>query len=60
MSLLFNASPDQKINRNVDRINTLKLAISQTNNIERKASLNAELERRQGEIQAIQDLINKA
>ena len=57
MGITFNASPTQKIKRNVERISTLKLAIEQTDNPERKASLNTELERRQGEIKAIQDLI---
>ena len=57
MGLTFNASPTQKIKRNVDRISTLKLAIEQTDNPARKASLNTELERRQGEMQAIKDLI---
>ncbi len=60
MGLTFNANPTQKIQRNVDRIITLKLAISQTDNPARKASLNKELKRRQGEIKAIQDLLSKA
>jgi FtsZ-binding cell division protein ZapB len=59
MGLNFNEGPAQKIKRNVDRINTLKLAISQTNNKERKASLNKELERRRGELRDIQDLIGE-
>lgn len=59
MGLTFNANPLQKIERNVDRIQTLKLAIAQTKDKARKASLNKELKRRQGELKAIQDLINK-
>ena len=59
MGLTFNANPTQKIKRNVDRIITLKLAISQTDNAERIASLNKELTRRQGELKEIQDLIGK-
>lgn len=60
MGLTFNAGPLQKIERNVDRIQTLKLAIAQTNNKSRITSLNKELKRRQGELKAIQDLIGKA
>ena len=59
MGLTFNASPARKISRNVDRIITLKLAISQTTDKARKASLNKELKRRQGELKEIQDLISK-
>lgn len=60
MSITFNANTEQKIKRNVERISTLKIAIEQTDNKERKDSLNKELERRQGEIKAIQDLINQS
>jgi len=58
MGLTFNANSTQKIKRNVDRIITLKLAISQTDNAERIASLNKELTRRQGELKEIQNLVN--
>jgi hypothetical protein len=60
MGITFNPSPIQKIERNVDRIITLKLAIAKTDNPARKASLNKELRRRQKEIKTIQDLLSKA
>ena len=55
----FNPSATDKIARNIDRIKTLKIAIGDTYDHERLESLNKELTRRKGELQAIKDSMNE-
>ena len=55
----FNPSATDKIARNIDRIKTLKIAIGDTYDPERLESLNKELIRRKGELQAIKDSMNE-
>lgn len=59
MGITFNANPEQKIKRNIDRIETLKLAIEQTDNPARKTSLNKEMNRRKRELKAIKDMFQQ-
>jgi flagellin-like hook-associated protein FlgL len=56
----FNPSATDKVVRNIDRIKTLKIAIGDTYDPERLESLNKELTRRKGELQAIKDSMNEA
>ena len=56
----FNPNSKQVLDRNIDRIKTLKLAISDTYDADRLESLNKELSRRTGELNETKRLINEA
>ena len=56
----FNPSSKQILNRNIDRIKTLRLAISDTYDQYRLASLNNELTRRTNELNETKRLIDEA
>jgi len=56
----FNPNSKQMLDRNIDRIKTLKLAIGDTYNADRLESLNKELSRRTGELNETKRLINEA
>lgn len=56
----FNPSAQQVIDRNIDRIKTLKVAISNTYDIDRLRSLNNELARRTNELNETKRLIEDA
>lgn len=54
----INATPDRKALRNVGRIKTLRQAIERAKTKERKASLQAELDRRLSEVQALREALD--
>ena len=56
----FNPNSKQMLDRNIDRIKTLKLTIGDTYNADRLESLNKELSRRTGELNETKRLINEA
>jgi len=54
----INAGSDQLVVRNVERIKTLKSAMAKPGaSAERKASLQAEYDRRMGELQTVKDAL---
>lgn len=58
MSLKINPTPIDKLNRNVDRIKTLRLAISTNTNQEYIAGLQVELTRRENELKELMEIVN--
>lgn len=56
----FNPNSKQLLDRNIDRIKTLKTAIKATYNSDRLTSLNKELTRRVNELSETKRLINEA
>ena len=58
MSLKINPTPIDKLNRNVDRVKTLRLAISTNTNKKYIAGLQIELTRRENELKELMEIVN--
>jgi transcription elongation GreA/GreB family factor len=56
----INPTPAQKLNRNIERIKTLREAIKNNSNEEYIAGLQKELDRREQELKEIVDVASKA